>query len=308
VSDVDSAKAVGVRAADPDDLESSVEGGAATDETGDLTFTESATVEELQQRIDVLNAKLLKSERKLELEILGGKTRDRRGRRVLLDYPKADITLLGAAKGRRIACAKEPLTVSWIERSLRAGDVFYDIGANVGSYSLVAAASSHDSVRIFAFEPGFENFSALCQHLIINGFEDRIIPVPMALGAQTALAKFSYRFLTPGGARHFWTQSEEDAPFESLYNQTILTYRLDDLVSQFELTPPTHIKLDVDGAERAVLTGAERVLRAERLRSVLIEVPQGADDVTPLLADAGLHLAETFEEYTNVWYGVFERN
>src|SRR5688572_14716010 len=59
-----------------------------------------------------------------------------------LDYDRADIYLRVTSKveGFRIhACAKEPFTIEWIHGQLRAGDVLYDIGANVGAYSLVAA-------------------------------------------------------------------------------------------------------------------------------------------------------------------------
>jgi hypothetical protein len=59
-----------------------------------------------------------------------------------LDYDRADIYLRVTSKAETFrvkACAKEPFTIDWIHAHLAAGDVLYDIGANVGAYSLVAA-------------------------------------------------------------------------------------------------------------------------------------------------------------------------
>lgn len=250
-------------------------------------------VEDLEYKLERASVKLMTIERPKD-----------KGE-VLLDYPKAEIKLVYAAQGRSRACVKEPLTVSWIER-LRPNDVFYDIGANVGAYSLIAAAAADESVRIWAFEPGYSNFAILCDNILTNDFDDRIAPMPVTLGSNTALGTFSYRFVKGGGARHHSKQS--DAPdFRSVYDQRVITYRLDDLISQFGLPTPTHIKLDVDGAEREVLVGAERTLRSDALRSVLVEVGEGDEDVKGLLQEAGLELGETYES-KRVWYGVFERS
>ena len=85
-----------------------------------------------------------------------------------LDYPGAKILMEAETQqemGYRIhSCQKEPWTVAMIER-MQPGDVLYDIGANVGAYTLVAAALHH---RVVAIEPGYANYARLCQNPTMN--------------------------------------------------------------------------------------------------------------------------------------------
>src|SRR3990172_968955 len=62
------------------------------------------------------------------------------------------------------SCNKEPGTVEWIENWFRSGDVFYDIGANTGAYSLVAFRFLSGKAKIYSFEPGFVTFPQLCKN------------------------------------------------------------------------------------------------------------------------------------------------
>jgi hypothetical protein len=75
-----------------------------------------------------------------------------------LDYEPAEI-LVGVTSRAEILSrlrpvAKEPWTVRWLERNIRTDDVLYDIGANVGAYTLIAAALRRRGVRVVAVEPG----------------------------------------------------------------------------------------------------------------------------------------------------------
>jgi len=232
-----------------------------------------------------------------------------------LDYPHADIYLRVTSKTERNrlrACAKEPFTIEWIEGAVRAGDVFYDIGANVGAYSLVAAKKPGGGARVFAFDPSYANLASLCANILTNDAVDQITPVPVALSNASELTVFNLRTLEPGGARH----TLGDAPSKegpTLYRQPAMTLRLDDLVERFRLPPPNHIKLDVDGGELAVLEGAAKTLASPALRSMLIEVSTSmSNEVTEALEPLGLRL-EAREYVRNrageclVWYGLFTR-
>jgi len=93
-----------------------------------------------------------------------------------------------------------------------------------------------------------------------------------------------------------------------------MTFRLDDLMDTVGLPPPTHIKLDVDGGELAVLAGAARALASPSLRTMLIEVSTSrSDDITQVLGRHGLRLDSKVNvqnkagEYL-VWYGLFTRD
>lgn len=201
--------------------------------------------------------------------------------------------------------AKEPWTVEWLESTLRHGDVLWDVGANIGAYSLIAAKLGRGA-RVVAVEPGYSTYAALCDNVILNGLDGEIVPLPVLLGAETGLVTLAYRDTAAGAAEHALAG-------EGAHRQPTLAYRLDDLVERHGLPAPTVLKIDVDGAEASVLAGAPATLAHPALRSVLVEVERtGGDAVTGALAAAGLELARRIDErggqqLPNVWYGIFER-
>jgi len=233
----------------------------------------------------------------------------------LLDYPHADIRLRVLSKSeafRLRACAKEPFTVEWIETQIGAGEVFYDIGANIGVYSLVAARKPSGAARVFSFEPSYASIAALCANIRLNGVDADVTPMPVALSDRTAMNVISLRDAEPGAARHVLGPGDpEEGP--AVFRQPVMTFRLDDLIDSVGLPPPHHIKLDVDGGELAVLEGATRTLRSSSLRSVLVEVStELSTAVTTGLERHGLRLLSKVSvknkagEYA-VWYGLFGR-
>jgi FkbM family methyltransferase len=233
-----------------------------------------------------------------------------------LDYPHAEILLRVTSKAERSrlnACVKEPFTIDWIRRWMQPGDVFYDIGSNVGVYSLVAAKGPGGGARVFSFDPSYGNIASLGANILLNGVVDQVTPLPVALSDTTGRNVFALRSLEAGAARHVLGDAPpEEGP--ALYRQPVLTFRLDDLVQLADLPLPNHIKLDVDGGELAVLQGAARTLESPSLRSVLIEVSTSMSEaITTALAAHGLQLDSKVNvqsragEYL-VWYGLFTRD
>jgi FkbM family methyltransferase len=233
-----------------------------------------------------------------------------------LDYPGADVYLRIRSKAERTrlrACAKEPFTIEWIEKWVRAGDVLYDIGSNIGVYSLVAAKQPGGGARVFSFDPSYANIAGLGANIVLNGVVDQVTPLPVALSDTTAMAVFALRSMEPGTARHTLGDgpSPEGPP---AYRQPVMTFRLDDLVDTVGLPLPHHIKLDVDGGELAVLAGAAAVLGSPSLKTMLIEVSTTMSEaVSDVLAGHGLRLhakvnvQSSSGEYL-VWYGLFTRD
>lgn len=177
--------------------------------------------------------------------------------RLHIDSP-TDIFRLGA-------CAKEPETVSWLEAALRPGDVLFDVGANVGAYSLVAAAIC-EQVRVYAFEPGVTTFAQLSRNVLLNGVSDRVFPLPIGLAESSGLNVMIYSDLKPGAAGHQWGESAQGGP-----SLKTIVCRIDDLPIRFETPSPTLMKIDVDGYELGVLQGATHTLRSGAVRSLLVE-------------------------------------
>lgn len=179
---------------------------------------------------------------------------------------------------------KEPETVEWIENWFKPDDVFYDIGANVGAYSLVAFRFLGGKIKVYAFEPGFVTFPQLCRNIQLNCAEKSIIPLQVALFDHTSMIPLHYQNIVPGGALHAlgapidWRGKR----FQPFFSLPTLSYRLDDFVQQFKLPLPNHIKLDVDGMECQVLKGSSEILNRLELRSVQVEISEKADDVNAI--------------------------
>lgn len=208
-----------------------------------------------------------------------------------LDYAPHPIQLLVSSTEialRSISVEKEPFTVEWIERSIRPGDVFYDIGANVGAYSLIAAKATANGARIFAFEPSVASFHDLVRNVLLNGCAESVVPLPFALWSDDQALSMEQTSPLPGAARHrIRRQLTPGKPSAT----TVLGVRLDDLVERFGLPTPTHAKIDTDGYELDVLAGAERTLTRPEWRSIIIELDREETNrnrqIKKLLAQSG---------------------
>ena len=223
-----------------------------------------------------------------------------------MDYEPRDIFLNVDSRieyeARLNSCAKEPYTVRWLETFLRKGDVFFDIGANVGAYSLVAAKFFDGQVKVYSFEPAFLNFTQLCKNVHLNGCQESIVPLLIALSDKTTLGAFNYQNLIPGGALHTFGEAVDykGDVFAPVFKQSVISYRLDDLINQFEIPTPNHIKIDVDGIEYAVLEGARETLINPSLRSIVVEVEAGESErrITALLSGKGFEFHSSYELQT----------
>ena len=201
---------------------------------------------------------------------------------------------------------KEPWTVAWIERNARSDAVLYDIGANIGVYSLIAAKVA-PGIKVIAFEPAYATYASLCENLQLNGVADSVVPLPLVLGEASRLGSFSYRDTTAGAAMH-----DVDTG-GGVYEQPVVIFTLDELIERVGLEPPTLMKLDVDGSEASVLAGARETLRRPQLRSLIVEIEDAQTDaVLAELEAAGFKLVDRVDERAGeplpgVWYGTFER-
>jgi FkbM family methyltransferase len=233
-----------------------------------------------------------------------------------MDYERNDIFLNINSeieyKVRLHSCEKEPDTINWIENFLHEEDVFYDIGANVGVYSLVASKFFQGKINIYAFEPAFMNFSQLCQNIYLNKCQDSIIPLQIALCDRTALDSFNYSSLTWGGAQNTIGEAldEKGQAFNPVFKQYILGYTIDHLIENFGLPIPNHLKIDVDGIEFQVLKGAAQTLANPLVRSIIVELAEGkrAKEVTDYLLNKGFTLHSKYPRMTpGLFNYIFQR-
>ena len=180
---------------------------------------------------------------------------------------------------RTSACRKEPDTVRWIEEHLSEGDVYYDIGANVGAYSLVAA-SIFKKVTVYSFEPSIFTFPVLCKNIYSNDMGSIVNPVCLVLFNKSGYYDFSYSGIGPGIAYNSATiikDVEYSSKSITKIKQQFVT--LDDFVKLDDVLFPNFIKLDVDGVEYEILQGGAGVLNDERLKYIIVEIDETDKDI-----------------------------
>jgi len=165
--------------------------------------------------------------------------------------------------------SKEPETLKWI-KSMPADSNYWDVGANIGLYSLAAAILR--KARVISFEPSPFNYPVLVENIHLNLLYNYIVAVPIPLNN---LNQKSFLFMSENWAGGALSTFGGDYGFDGkpLYSKLqfqTLGFRGDSLADFLHLDPPDYIKLDVDGIEHLILTGCSKLLR--NVRSVLVEV------------------------------------
>jgi FkbM family methyltransferase len=161
---------------------------------------------------------------------------------------------------------KEPDTMAWI-KAMPKDAVLFDIGANMGQYSMVAAKRG---ITVHAFEPESQNFALMCRNLAMNKFPGVITPWPIALSDCEGFDSFFVTSLMPGGSCNSFGEAVDYhlRPKKFPFRQGCYGTTLNNFCQLFGI--PTHIKLDVDGIEHKILIGARDVL--PQVQSVLVEI------------------------------------
>ena len=166
---------------------------------------------------------------------------------------------------------KEPDTIHWINEQMVKGDVLFDIGANIGTYSLYAASKG---VKVFAFEPESGSYAILNNNIKINSYSNYIKALNIALNDRNIISELNVSDFQPGKSGHSFEHAinEGGENYRPEFLQTCIGYRLDGLIKDFLLPIPNHIKIDVDGNEKKVIDGFGDILSDKRLKSIMIEI------------------------------------
>jgi FkbM family methyltransferase len=183
------------------------------------------------------------------------------------------------AKSRRIVKrarkmgSKEPGTIKWLSETLRADDIVLDIGANVGVYTVFAAARIPQG-KIYAVEPHASNFATLLETIQSNNMEERVTPLSVALNSSSGWIDFTYHDLLEGSSGSQLTSSPTYQPSEKGVAEIKLAHTVDDLISTGVIQAPTVVKIDVDGNELNILNGMTNLLSGDSVRSIQIEIDE----------------------------------
>ena len=201
---------------------------------------------------------------------------------------------------------KEPETLAWID-NFKEKSNFFDIGANIGLYSCYAAKKK--KCNTFAFEPSFFNLEVLSKNIFVNNLSNLIKIVPISLSFERKIGEFNMSNTDWGGALSTFDENItfDGSDLKPVFKYTTMSISLDECVSYFKFPQPNHIKIDVDGNEHLILSGASKIL--QNTKSVLIEINENVKDVKERcekpLKDSGLKfLKKTSLDYNSV--GAFE--
>jgi FkbM family methyltransferase len=183
-------------------------------------------------------------------------------------------TLRESARCRKIFL-KEPGTYQWIKNEILPGEVFYDIGANIGVYTILAAKCVGGNGRVYAFEPHCANFSRLLDNISVNHLQGIVIPCNFALHEEDGFFPFNYVSSQAGTSQSQLASpsGEHEAQYQAEISELKYTAAIDSLISSGKLQAPHHIKIDVDGNELLILRGMKKLLSSPKPpRSIQVEI------------------------------------
>jgi FkbM family methyltransferase len=180
-----------------------------------------------------------------------------------LALPFVESTMLFASRGTTGATGNwycglhEFRDMAFVLHLLRPGEHFADVGANIGSYSILAAGGA--GARVTAVEPIPATASNLERNILLNHLSSQVRVCRLGLSDVNGSLKFSLDLDT---VNHVL------APGESLPGIEVPVIRLDELIGD---DVPVLIKIDVEGFEREVLLGADKTLADAGLLAVIME-------------------------------------
>lgn len=185
------------------------------------------------------------------------------------------------ATGNIYSGLHEFVDMAFLLHFLRKDELFFDVGANVGTYTVLAAGVCQSNV--WAFEPDPHTFAHLKRNIELNSIEDKVKLLEIALGDSVGQVAFTVGLDT---INHVTAAGVEKT-------RSVTISKLDSLLSGL---CPTMMKIDIEGHEPAMMNGAVTTLQDHRLRAIVIET------LTP-------EISSLFDQYDfkRVYYNPFNR-
>ena len=167
---------------------------------------------------------------------------------------------------------KEPETIAWIESWVDIkGSCFFDIGSNIGLFGLYAA-HHHRDLRVLSFEPESKNYTALSKNVLLNP-DIRVEPFRFALSDEIGISNLVVTDERVGNSNSQVNYSNVDSRFVGgpMRIDPVFRTTLDFLVDSMNFPTPDYVKIDVDGHEDSILNGAQKLIEARLIKSLLVE-------------------------------------
>jgi FkbM family methyltransferase len=182
---------------------------------------------------------------------------------VVVDFVNDTRLIVGPgmaeANGSICAGLHEFEDMSFVLHVLRKDDVFVDVGANIGAYTVLAGAAA--GARCFSIEPVPATFSYLIDNINLNQIGENVRAFNVGAGQENEVLSFTRRLDT---VNHVATDSDGDVD-----TVEVPVRPLDDIVGDSE---PLCIKIDVEGFEMAIVEGARDTFSKRSLLAVIMEM------------------------------------
>ena len=171
--------------------------------------------------------------------------------------------------------SKEPETLEWIDSFEKKENlIFWDIGANIGLYSIYNSLKHPKSTTI-AFEPSSSNLRVLTRNISINNLEKniKVVPIPLTNKENIFQEMNEGQFVEGGALNSFGEKFDfEGKEFKPTMKYNLLGTTINYFLENSILDIPDYIKIDVDGIEHLILEGGDRFLNNKKVKSLSIEI------------------------------------
>ncbi len=205
---------------------------------------------------------------------------------------------------------KEPDTLAWIDL-IPEGSLIWDIGANVGLYSVYAAKARN--CKVYSFEPSVFNLELLARNIFLNKLQDNITIIPISLSDKLSENRFQMTSVDWGGALSTFGAGIDQFgnSIKEVFEYSTIGISMDEVIRHLKLRYPRYLKIDVDGIEHFILKGGLNVLK--QVDGVLIEINEEYNEqlqeCVKYLEEAGLTLfkkcyIDSNSQYNQWWVRV----
>ncbi|MEP7324138.1 MAG: FkbM family methyltransferase [Saprospiraceae bacterium] len=166
---------------------------------------------------------------------------------------------ISAATGNLYCGLYEYNEMGFLLHLLRPEDVFVDVGANIGSFTVLASAQI--GAHSISIEPLPATYTSLLKNIAINQIQDKVIALNLALGSKKGTLDFTSHL---DSMNHVANAGEPNTV-------KVQVECLDSIIESNRI--PILLKIDVEGFETEVINGAEALLKKNALKAIIIELP-----------------------------------
>jgi FkbM family methyltransferase len=166
----------------------------------------------------------------------------------------------------------EKAECKFVTNFLKQGMIFFDIGANLGQYTLFGAKRVGNNGRVHSFEPSSRMFSELKFNVELNNLSNICILNNVAVSEKEGTAKLSK--YEPGGevfgslGNQNWAESSKSI----IGHEEVRTIILDKYIKEHNINHIDLIKMDIEGAELLALRGAYQLLHQAKAPTIILEI------------------------------------